>query len=387
MSTKLKKKSTTPIKILVDAHVFDYSKQGIGVYLLGLYKELVKNKDLQITISAHNIDYVRKIFGEGFEYVKLPSKSKFKRLAIDIPKIIRKNKYDYAHFQYITPPIKECKFINTIHDVLFLDQKELFPFVYRFQKKILFKYSALKSDLIFSVSEYSKERISKQFNLNKKLIHLSLNGVGYFGIGKTGDENLNPEQEHFKNQKYILCVSRFEPRKNQLGLLQAYIDGEFYRQSIHLVFIGNKVSKFEYDYFIKVRKMVPKELFSYIHFFENVSFENLQWYLQNAEVFIYPSLAEGFGIPPLEAAINRTKVICSNLTAMAEFSFFRYHINPTDPETIRETLKLALEDDNYPFDLEFNQVRIKYNWKSTAKSFYEVIFQDFKEKKLIRIST
>ena len=87
---------------------------------------------------------------------------------------------DYAHFQYVIPPIKKCKYIVTIHDVLFLDFPQYFPFLYRLKNNLLFKYSAKKSDIVLTVSQYSKERIEMHFNINDVKIIPNAVDLTYF---------------------------------------------------------------------------------------------------------------------------------------------------------------------------------------------------------------
>src|ERR1043165_2921821 len=109
------------IKLFVDAHVFDGVYQGTTTYIKGLYSSLVKDENFEITLAANDLNNLKKHFPDNrFRYVPLTSKSKLKRLGFDIPAIIAKGRFDFAHFQYICPPIKKCRYINTIHDLLFL---------------------------------------------------------------------------------------------------------------------------------------------------------------------------------------------------------------------------------------------------------------------------
>ena len=159
-------------KIFVDCHVFDGNFQGTTTYLKGLYTELLKDKTKQFYFGASNTAFLETIFGthENLTYLAYKAKNKFYRLLFDIPRIIKNNKIDFAHFQYVIPPIKTCKYIVTIHDVLFLDFPEYFPLSYRIKNKFLFKTSAKHSDIVLSVSDYSKQQIQKNFGIKKVTI-------------------------------------------------------------------------------------------------------------------------------------------------------------------------------------------------------------------------
>src|SRR3954463_15873489 len=95
------------IKLFVDAHVFDGAYQGTTTYLQGLYSALVTDNDFEITLAAVNIAHLKTIFpNPAFKFIALQPGSKYKRLAIELPRLLKEQKFDFAHFQYITPLIK-----------------------------------------------------------------------------------------------------------------------------------------------------------------------------------------------------------------------------------------------------------------------------------------
>ena len=174
------------IKILVDAHVFDHSFQGTGAYIKGLYSELANNEMFEIVFCATEITKLKMILDHPkFSFIQLKTSSKIKRLLFELPSVIKKGDFDYAHFQYIIPPIKKCKYINTIHDILFLDYPAFFPLKYRIIKKALFQISAYRSNLLLTVSEYSKQRITSRFRINSEKIFVTPNAVNEITISNS----------------------------------------------------------------------------------------------------------------------------------------------------------------------------------------------------------
>lgn len=156
------------IRLLIDCHVFDDKFQGTRTYIQGLYQEMVKHEDIRFFFAVQNIDGLAKVFGhaENIHYVKLESSGSIKRLSIEFPKIMSEYKIDYAHFQYISPLVKKCKEIVTIHDLLFMDYPRYFPFSYRIKNRLLFERSARKADILLTVSDFSKEEIIRHFRID-----------------------------------------------------------------------------------------------------------------------------------------------------------------------------------------------------------------------------
>lgn len=351
------------IKIFVDCHVFDGNFQGTTTYLKGMYLEMIQDNTFEFFFAASNIDNLKTIFGTAENVFYLPYKShnKFYRLLFDIPNLIKANNIDFAHFQYVVPPIKNCKFINTIHDVLFLDYPQYFPLSYQIKNKFLFKWSAKKSDVNLTVSEFSKQKIKQHFNINT--IHLTPNAVDplYFeAYDKT--EYKNQIKQKYQLDKYWLYISRWEPRKNHDTLLKVFVENEFYKE-FSLVFIGNK--SIENEQYNTYFGQLPEEVKSKIKTFNKVDFQELLVFLRAADLSVYPSYAEGFGIPPLESIAAQVPTACSNTTAMNDFKFMQGNqFDPRNPQNMQEIIQKTLAE---KFDTaKIEMLKLQYDWKLSA---------------------
>jgi glycosyltransferase involved in cell wall biosynthesis len=222
-----------------------------------------------------------------------------------------------------------------------------------------------------TVSNYSKNDLIRRFNIPDKLIYVTPNAVDFPTLPSIDTI------EHFRLGKYILYVSRFEPRKNHVGLLKAFYNLNLQEKGYKLVFVGSKKDKIEKQAYQKLVKLITLTQLECVEFFDHLSSIELNYLYNNASCFVFPSLAEGFGIPPIEAAVNNCKVVCSNQTAMRDFSFFKYLFDPNDQDEFDTQLHLALEDIDYDYKFYREKVLEIYNWNNIAEGFYHVILDNF----------
>lgn len=348
--------------IFVDCHVFDGGFQGSRSYIKGLYSELLNNhSDMKIYMAAYDIENLRNEFGEyeNLIYLKYSSKNKFFRLSFEIPYLLRKNSIECAHFQYMVPIFKMCKEIVTIHDMLFLDYPMYFGYKYKILYNILFKIAAKRADLLLTVSQYSRKRISHHCKINLDDIFVIPNGVN--------TKTLQPRQIQKMNYKFILYVSRIEERKNHLSLLKAYVKSNLWISNMKLIFAGKQSSKTMalYQYLDSLPSKIK----------QNVVFcvpdnDTLAQLLNNCECFVYPSIAEGFGIPPLEAAVLGKKVLCSDTTAMADFKNLGFCMfDPFDIDALSIKLKNICDEKNVKSHNNITEILQTYQWEHISSQY------------------
>jgi glycosyltransferase involved in cell wall biosynthesis len=362
------------IKILVDGRWFDSYYSGVSTYIKGLYNDLSEDQNFEVTIVGSNIDKLKEEFPENIKFIQLNSRSNLKRLYYDIPNLIKKHNFDYAHFQYICPILKPCRYIVTLHDLLFLEYKKSFPLSFILKNSFLFYISSLRADMILTVSEYSKKQIVKIFKTKSDKIHITPNGILKKFCEGTNSMDIKTK---YNLGEYILYVSRLEPRKNHLTLIKSYVELELYN-NYQLIFIGKKtISNVGLDEYIF---SLNDSIKSKILFIENTSEEDLHGFYSNASLFVYPSLSEGFGIPPIEAISCGTKTICSNATALADFDFLStYQFDPNNLNELKDKIVFALNDQSYPIENYKSIINKRYNWSNISDSYKELLINDFNQ--------
>jgi glycosyltransferase involved in cell wall biosynthesis len=160
-------------------------------------------------------------------------------------------------------------------------------------------------------------------------------------------------------------------------LIRAFRDLQLH-QDYHLVFIGQEsLSSPQLDF---VLNELPEEVKERIHWLENISPGHLLHFYNAARLFVFPSKAEGFGIPPLEAAALKTPVLCSGTTAMHDFEFFGEDLfDPLNEREFRNKLQARLTNPPIPDRLSAisRTIAERYSWKTAAEELFKAITVSF----------
>ncbi len=367
------------LKILVDGYLLNKEPQGTQTHIREIYKEVAKaNKQHQFYIAIFDDTQIIEDFSEynNIKFLSLKNKSRLLRMVYEIPALIRSNNIDFAHFQYVIPLFrsKNCKYIVTIHDILFNEFPDYFSKSYCFKRNFLFKTSAKKSDFLLTVSEYSKQSILSQYDLKNKKIYITPNGVNPEYFTKY---NKKEAQQYIVNKykisKYILYVSRVEPRKNQELLLNSFLNLKLIDKGFQLLFIGKtSIPNRKFEQLLQQLNLAEKEN---IHYFQEIDQNDLLSFYKASHCFVFPSKAEGFGIPPIEAGALKIPVLCSNTTAMSDFDFFEpFFVNTNDVKSFEVELeKLVNSNNSTQLELIKSTIKQRYSWEKSASIISSIL--------------
>lgn len=329
------------MKIAYDAKRFFHNTSGLGNYSRDLVRILATyfTENKYFLLNKNKSERAEHIVSlPQVEYVEVP-KGLFSR-QLQTGKKAQEINADIFHGLSGELPLKwdktPIKKIVTIHDLIF----ERFPQYYSFfDRKIhywKFKNAAQKADLVIAISEQTKQDIIHYLKIPESKIR-----VVYQGCHQSFKENLPPEflssiQKKFNlPNRFILNVGTIEERKNLLRVVKA-----LQNTSIPLVVVGKKNSK----YYHKIKKEIEKNK-QQVYFLEKVSMQELAAIYRLADIFIYPSLFEGFGIPVIEALFSGTVVITSNLSCLPEAGGkHSVYINPRDIEDIKAKISFLWDN-------------------------------------------
>lgn len=262
---------------------------------------------------------------------------------------------------------KNIKSIVTIHDLIFLRYPEFYSF---FDKKIhtkKFSYAAKKADVVVAVSEQTKKDIVEFFGVKPSRIQVIYQGCHRaFKKSFSQEEKENVLKKYGLPREYILNVGTIEVRKNVLIAVKAIRDID-----THLVIVGSETPYArEVKAYIKTHNLEKK-----VSFLKNLSVEELAMLNQEAQLVIYPSLFEGFGIPIIEALYSKTPVITSNYGCFPEAGGpHSAYIDPTNEEDVAANIKRILSDKNLQQSMSekgFAYVQ-KFNDEAIATQFMAI---------------
>lgn len=351
------------MKIAVDARMIKMS--GIGTYIQnlmknGCYNIAIGNKE-EIKEFDKNIDIIE--FNSPIYGIKEQLKFPYKEL--------RKEKPDVLHVPHYNVPIfYRGKMVVTVHDLTHLILPEFLPnkFAYIYAKFMIW-IALKKATKVITVSQNTKNDILKMFKINPNKIEVIYNGVGKEFVHKEKQE-VEYLYEKFnieKDKKIIMYVGNLKPHKNLERLLEAYSKIENIEQT-QLLLVGKAFANYnvldEKERHLAIEKNVIHT--GIVNQQELVDLYNL------SDLFVFPSLYEGFGIPILEALACGTPVICSNTSSMPEIGGnVVTYIDPLNINDLTNKIELKIkeeksEKENYKWIENFN-------WDIKAKETWEVL--------------
>lgn len=369
-------------RIGVDFHTWDGIFQGSRSHVLGLYRQaIVQAPDLDFVFFLGDTASLRAAHPEfaapNVQLVSMPHGRAVWRLAVQLPWLRLRHGIDLLHMQYRLPllPLGDCAV--TIHDVLFETYPQFFPKTFVWQSQLTFRHAARHADVLFSVSEFSKQDIARHYGVDANRIRVTYNGVDTQRFHPASDDDSHDASRlaalGLRSRGYLLTVGRLEPRKNHETLIRAY--ARLPADTPPLVIVGQRDFTFD-RIFTTIDEL---GLQSRIKLLEKVGDDTLPMLMRHARLFVYPAFAEGFGMPVAEALASGVPVITSNTTSLPEVAGDAALLtDPHDAGQLADQMRRVLNDDALAHSLAAKGVaRVKaFDWADSAR----VLVSAFRER-------
>ena len=360
------------MRILIEDGFSVQKGAGIGQYTRNLFRALGEIE------AVDHVEIAEKRWLNKFSHKVLRRALYIVWLNTSLQQYLSNNRINIAHFtNYLVPFVKthKAKYVVTIHDLTAWTAPETLPLGYMIYNRLAILHAIRQASLIITVSEAVKKELMELLSCTKniKVIHNAVSP----NFRKLSEERKVRGKQLLKklgvSGRYILFVGTLEKRKNILGLLRAFVrlkqlTKKF--QELKLVLVGNQGYGFvEISAYLDRHQLSDSIILTnYVREDELITLYNL------AELFVYPSLYEGFGIPLLEAMACGVPIIANDIPSTREVvNNAAVLVNSNDEETFARTMLKVLENKNLRDELIFKSVeRVReFSWDINARKHLE----------------
>lgn len=275
--------------------------------------------------------------------------------------------YISPHYNIPLFPIRAKKRVTTIHDVCHLAYQDSLSWIKRCYAKIMIKSAATLSDHVITGSRFSRDEIIKHTKIDPSKISSI-----HYGVNQQLFSSISTQISHPLPENFFLFVSTLSPHKNVTRLLRAWHCVIQKYPDWQLVLAGKAVKNKDYlqvfDEYSNLRE--------HVKFLGFVDDQQLLHIYQKAKAMIYPSLYEGFGLPPLEAMAAGCPTMVSTAASIPEIcGDASLYFNPLNEEDIAQKMCSLIETPSLRHSLiDRGKERIdQFSWEKTAKEHIEVI--------------
>ncbi len=277
-------------------------------------------------------------------------------------------------FNYLIPPGVRGKKIAIIYDMTYKTYPETVRNRTRHLLNLALEKSCQRADHIITISEFSKKEIMKYLGIPKDKITVMPCGVDFsiYHPNYSVDEVNKVVEKYNIDSPYILYLGTLEPRKNIERLIQAYGKLSEEKKNLpKLVLAGRK--GWMYESIFKTVKTLNLE--EKIIFTGYVDEKDAPILMKGAEIFLFPSIYEGFGMPPLEAMACGTPVLVSNVSSLPEVvGDAGIQVNPFSIESIKNGMEYLINNKEKRLELSLRGIQKSkaFTWDVSAQILRKV---------------
>jgi glycosyltransferase involved in cell wall biosynthesis len=352
-----------------------------------LMKEAFRDSDTNIRMEALCSKNYHPDFPQSpcrtFRKIAIDSSSRWQRIGYEhflLSGQFDKQKIDLLHCPAYTLPWNwKGKCVVTVHDIIALDFPEYCSCANRTYFRLALPHSINKADRIIAVSHTVKNDILRKFPACASKIEVIYHGIDDIFRETPSVEKLTEVRKKYElPEKYILFVGNIEPKKNIARLIEAFRNLVQQSSIPHSLVIAGQFA-WKYGDIMQVKKQNDKRII----FPGYIQQSDLAAVYTLADLFVFPSLYEGFGLPPLEAMACGLPVIASNVGALPETTGGNaFTVNPLSVAAIETAMYKLLHDNNLRTHLvERGRIHVqkfkwKTSWEKTVKLYHSLIYEN-----------
>ena len=311
----------------------------------------------------------------------------------DFRAILKRLSCDLVHIPHLfwLPRNLPCPYVMTVHDVLDHMYRARDQSGFRRSLHFFLTHRALQGAArLFAVSNFTKSEVEKLFGIPGARIEVVYNAIDerfLRGHASEADRQLLAER-YLVNHPFLLYTGRISPHKNVVRIIEAFsalkaeLEKEGMFPGLKLIVIGDELSKHP----DLRRTVVRSRMQNDVRFLGFVPIEVLRIFYDAAKIFVFPSLYEGFGLPPLEAMAHGTPVVTSNTSSLPEVvGNAAVLVNPENVFEIMRALHRVLLDQALRDKLKergYEQAK-RFSWDASAQQILRV-YHEVSEKRPVR---
>ena len=355
-------------KLIIDFRM--HKASGIGTYVKSLLPFLVEK--FEVILLGSKTEIQNYVWSKSVKILECKSKIYSIKEQLELPiKIPKCDIFWSPHYNIPILPIRAKFRVVTIHDAFHLAFYDTLNFMQKIYAKTIFNQALSRSDIVLSVSNFSRSEILKYTKTDKNIFVVS-NAIDERHFNRHCDSNALEAvtKDYGLPEDFVLFVGNVKPHKNLKNLLFA-----LEKMDLNLVIVGKKDGFITGDSIISeiVRR---KNLSNRIFFTGYVKDADIAAIYNLAKLFVFPSLYEGFGIPPLEAQACGCPVACSDAASLPEACGDSVaYFDPYSVEDMRDKIQMVLNDENLQNELRakgFENVK-RFSWERSAKQIIEIM--------------
>jgi glycosyltransferase involved in cell wall biosynthesis len=364
------------VNIGIDAHAAEREGHGNGTYIRNVIRELARFESPH-AFTLYAVDgehpFYREVAGRSnFRVRSLLARNPLVRIPFALARESRRDALDVLHVQYVAPPVHRGELVVTIHDLGFLSVPHTFSRFFVLRSRIFVRLAARKAARIITGSAYSRDHIARTYGVDPGRIEVVPYGVEESYRRRLSDGEIERALAAYGVRRpYVLSVGRLNPRKNLATLVRAFSGLKSRRGVPHTLVIAGK----EDFGAAAVLKEIHGAGASDIVFTGFVADADLPALYQGADVFLYPSLFEGVGLPVLEAMASGVPVVTSDRSSLPEIAGdAALVVDPTDEARLSEAMERLLDDKGLREEMmRRGLVRSAgFRWEATAKEILRI---------------